>query len=71
MKKMQTDNIGSTILDDLLEEKKAPESPKSVGYIDFETNIEENEKMKLMFKEFYAAQSKKEPKPEVSYIHVY
>lgn len=71
MKKMQTDIHGSTFLADFMEEKKAPESPKSVGFIDFETNIEENEKMKLMFKEFYAAQSKKELKPEVSYIHVY
>lgn len=54
-----------------MKDEKAPESPKSVGHVDFETNMEENEKMKLMFKELYAAQAKKQPKAEVSYIHVY
>ena len=55
--------------------KEAPESPKSQGHNEFHTDMleanEENEKMKIMFKEFYAAQAKKKLKPEVSYINVY
>ena len=47
---------------------QAAGSPKSVGVYEFESNFEDNEKLKLMFKEFYAEQSKKKKAFEVSYI---
>ena len=45
----------------------SPKSHVSSVVDEFESNFEENEKLKLMFKEFYAEQSKKKKAFEVSY----